>query len=1395
MKLLRVVAAPVVFVLALLVWPCRPTAAETVVEAWRSPFGTARSVAVNPTDGSCWAATGGSVMHLAADGTILSQANGFGAAWSVSVNSVDATCWVADSGGNQVVHLGANEAQVWRGGGFNWPRSVSVNPTDGSCWVADTGHNEVVHVSAAGAELWRVGGFSSPGSVSVNPTDGSCWVADSGNNEVVHLSAGGEELLRAGGFNHPMSVSVNPADASCWVADWGNNQVVHLAANGAELWCGGAFGDCESVSVNRTDGSCWVAEGLTGEVVHLSAAGEELWRGGALSWAYSVSVDPTDGSCWVATWEHSEVVHLSAAGEELWRGGGFYAPESVSVNPAEGSCWVADTWNSQVVHLSEAGAEVWRGGGFYLPRSVSVNLSDGSCWVADSGHNQVVHLGADGAELWRGGGFNGPYSVSVNSSDGSCWVADAGNNQVVHLGANGAELWRGGGFNGPYSVSVNSSDGSCWVADAYNGQVVHLGANGAELWRGGGFQDPVSVSANPTDGSCWVADSWNNQVVHLAASGDELWRGAEFGEVRAVSVNPMDGSCWVADLGSNQLVHLALDGTELWRGGAFDAPSRVSVDWVSGSSWAIDGGNCQVVRTALPGYRVPQRFMTHATFDSPSPWAAFSSGPGSAYTWRRALTATPAAHSGLYAMCSAVDGQAIAGLRLALPTEPSGPVEVVVRAWVYVAERTESDSSTVFGFTFTDEYPSSAAGWSQDLGWEVLSDTTSQYQLAGSPEAESRGIASGGWHLVQLRYVRATNKFTLWLDGVLVAERNAPGAARRAPTYVILGALGQSSSARQDVYFDDVQVTLVGYEPTQSRPFALLDGNEQVAEGQTQTYALQYGDGYPMLGLDEVSETLPDRIRIAASLPGGYSFLSADPEPSRVAGGTPVWDLPMPAMGQAGFIHLTVATPTGLAAPITDRIWAWATTSPSAATSDPPNPPDWTNPIDPVWGAPQDALPQQIEVEPRPDLWVHKIGPRFASPGDKITYAITVGNCGSGPASAITARDRLPDLLGNGDHIVGNIRELKPAETWTSAISATLPWGVPGGTLLLNQAYVPTAAGEVVVGNNQCEWQTTVQAARDPNQVSVSPEGGADRGQILTYTLHCENTGLGTAYGVYATATLDGKLDGATLLLSDPDHVSYDPASRTLVWDVGTLGPGEGASVWFTVNVASDARRARPLIGQAVVYFPSVPEETPTNVVLNVVNGSFPDVPWDHWAVLPIELCCENGIVTGYGDGTYRPDVEVKRDQMAVYIARSLAGGDAKVPDGPPTPRFSDVDTGYWAYKYIEYCVANYIVVGYAVDNTYRPGEKVNRGQMAAYVARAIYSPRGIPPDDLPAYVPPLTPSFSDVATDYPFYKHIEYVVAAGVVQGYGDGTYRTGTIVNRGQMAVYVQRAFQLPM
>jgi hypothetical protein len=190
-------------------------------------------------------------------------------------------------------------------------------------------------------------------------------------------------------------------------------------------------------------------------------------------------------------------------------------------------------------------------------------------------------------------------------------------------------------------------------------------------------------------------------------------------------------------------------------------------------------------------------------------------------------------------------------------------------------------------------------------------------------------------------------------------------------------------------------------------------------------------------------------------------------------------------------------------------------------------------------------------------------------------------------------------------------------------------------------------------------------------------------------------------------------------------------------------------------------------------------------------SNTFPDVPEGHWAWLCVEAAKLAGIVRGYPDGTYHPEYAVTRDQMAVYIARALADGDAYIPDpGCTTPVFTDVLCDHWARKYIQYTVSQGVVQGYP-EGDYKPGLEVTRDQMAVYVARSIATPTG--EAGLADYVPSDPRNFPDVPSDFWAYKQVEYCVGEGVVNGYDDGYYHPEIVVTRDQMAVYIARAFGL--
>jgi hypothetical protein len=148
-------------------------------------------------------------------------------------------------------------------------------------------------------------------------------------------------------------------------------------------------------------------------------------------------------------------------------------------------------------------------------------------------------------------------------------------------------------------------------------------------------------------------------------------------------------------------------------------------------------------------------------------------------------------------------------------------------------------------------------------------------------------------------------------------------------------------------------------------------------------------------------------------------------------------------------------------------------------------------------------------------------------------------------------------------------------------------------------------------------------------------------------------------------------------------------------------------------------------------------------VVFAYPPAPFPDVPYYHWATQEVAGAAKAGVASGYPDGLYHPEAKVSRDQMAVFMARALAGGDAQVPPGPPQASFVDLPTTHWAYRYAGYCVARGVVSGYP-GAIYVPALTVDRGQMAAFAARAL------PGGDAAVPPGPATPSFADVSpTDW----------------------------------------------
>lgn len=117
-------------------------------------------------------------------------------------------------------------------------------------------------------------------------------------------------------------------------------------------------------------------------------------------------------------------------------------------------------------------------------------------------------------------------------------------------------------------------------------------------------------------------------------------------------------------------------------------------------------------------------------------------------------------------------------------------------------------------------------------------------------------------------------------------------------------------------------------------------------------------------------------------------------------------------------------------------------------------------------------------------------------------------------------------------------------------------------------------------------------------------------------------------------------------------------------------------------------------------------------------NGHFADVPPDHAFYCYIETAFEHGIITGYGDGTFRPDNNVTRGQLCKVIVLAMEWNDPC----PATGHFADVLVSDPFFCYIETAFAHGIITGYG-DGTFRPNNNAARGQICKVVYQAMTGP------------------------------------------------------------------------
>jgi S-layer homology domain/Cysteine-rich secretory protein family len=177
----------------------------------------------------------------------------------------------------------------------------------------------------------------------------------------------------------------------------------------------------------------------------------------------------------------------------------------------------------------------------------------------------------------------------------------------------------------------------------------------------------------------------------------------------------------------------------------------------------------------------------------------------------------------------------------------------------------------------------------------------------------------------------------------------------------------------------------------------------------------------------------------------------------------------------------------------------------------------------------------------------------------------------------------------------------------------------------------------------------------------------------------------------------------------------------------------------------------------------------------------FTDVPAGHMFFTSIQAFAEAGITRGCSATTYCPDSAVTRGQMAVFLLRAMG----ESPITPTGTRFTDVPASHQFAGFIERFAQLGITNGCGAS-TFCPSAPVTRAQMAVFVLRAL----GV--TTAPAASGTV---FADVASSHMFCGYIEEFSRRGITRGCGGGNYCPDNPVTRGQMAIFIVRAFSIPL
>ena len=306
----------------------------------------------------------------------------------------------------------------------------------------------------------------------------------------------------------------------------------------------------------------------------------------------------------------------------------------------------------------------------------------------------------------------------------------------------------------------------------------------------------------------------------------------------------------------------------------------------------------------------------------------------------------------------------------------------------------------------------------------------------------------------------------------------------------------------------------------------------------------------------------------------------------------------------------------------------------------------------------------------------------------------------------------------------------------------------------------------------------------------VTTDGNGDAAFDETLAIHTE-----PGVRISVTATDPG---GNTSEFSQRIIFSINPTSGPDTGGTGFNVSGTDFADPTTVTIGGVAATGVTFVNdhQLTATMPAFDPGTSHDVVVTTPDGTtgtlikgwvadFLDVPGGHQFYSFVTTLVSNGITAGVGGGLYGVGQDTLRQQMAVFLLKAK-NGLCYTPPPCTTQQFDDVPCTLNFAPWINELVAQGITGGCGNGENYCPTNPVLRQQMAVLLLRTLGGAGYTPP-------PCTVETFADVSCGSTFGPWIYDLVARGITAGCGNGLYCPTLSANRGQMATFITKTFNL--